>query len=205
LVMSNSQVIAASGYAWGGRTTAPVGPVTHDFRELFAAALTPEQAATSEQRPSDADSNAIVMLQLQTPGGHITNALFQLAVVTTYPATSSVALFGDPGALYLSGPLWPDATIQHFDPQRSTHVDVTVPQAVINTLPQIADPVQRQWNQLFRQFVADIYGEGETTYPTFRDGRVAADVIDIVRRGKLAALPTVPISEDLAVEGEAGG
>jgi len=186
-------VIAASGYTWGHLTTAAVGPVFHDFREIFTAILTPEQAAASEQRPCDADFNATVMLQLQMPGGHLTNVQFQLAVVATHPPNNSVAIFGDTGALYLDGPFWPDATIQHFDPQHGERVDITIPQAVIDTLPPIEDQVQRQWNQLFREFVADICGEGAPTYPTFHDGWVAAEVIDSVRRGALTVLSADPV------------
>jgi hypothetical protein len=35
------------------------------------------------------------------------------------------------------------------------------------------------WNQLFREFVADVRGEGYAGYPTFHDGCAAAEIVEI--------------------------
>jgi hypothetical protein len=43
--------------------------------------------------------------------------------------------------------------------------------------------LQRCWNQFFREFVADVKGEGYAGYPTFHDGYTAAAVIDVARKG----------------------
>jgi predicted dehydrogenase len=188
LVLTSGTVSAAAGSTWGHLHTAPVGPVIHDFRHYFGAALTAEQAARSEQRAFDADFNATIILQLRMPGDYLTNVLVQLAVVVTHPPVNTLTIFGDRGTLYLSGPFWPDATIEHFDPQQGERVPIPIPQAVIDSLPSIEDATQRQWNQFFYEFVADIRGAGATTYPTFRDGWVAAEVIEIIRRGGLTTL-----------------
>jgi hypothetical protein len=192
LLMTGGTVVAAAGHARQLWDTAPVGKVVHDCREWFAAPLTREQAAAAEQRAYDTDDNFTVMLQLRMPDDHLANALVQMTSEAAHPHAASLALFGDAGALYLSGPFWPDATIQHFDPRRGEWADVAVPQAVIDALPPVEDSTQRQWNQLFREFVGDVRGEGATTYPTFRDGWVAVEVMDIVRRGSLTALRTDP-------------
>lgn len=42
---------------------------------------------------------------------------------------------------------------------------------------------QRCWNHFFREFMADVQGEGNVGYPTFRDGYTAAAVMDVVRKG----------------------
>jgi predicted dehydrogenase len=195
LFMTGGTVVAAAGATRRLRETVPVGKVAHDQREW--SALTPEQAAAAEQRPCDADDNFTVMLQLRMPDGHLANALAELTCEATHPNGTSIALFGTAGVLYLREAPWPNVTIQHFDPRQGAWADIAVPQAVIDTLPKVEDPVQREWNQLYRDFCADVRGadvrgEGATTYPTFRDGWVAVEVMDIVRRGSWTALPAEP-------------
>ena len=43
------------------------------------------------------------------------------------------------------------------------------------------DTVQGCWNELFREFVDDIRGQGNTSYPTFYDGWIHTELIDIAR------------------------
>jgi len=50
-------------------------------------------------------------------------------------------------------------------------------------LPPEPDHSQRNWDQLAREFVADIQGQGNAGYQTFRDGWIYQEVIDIVRAG----------------------
>lgn len=72
--------------------------------------------------------------------------------------------------------------LQHYDRASDTWEEISIPQAEING-----------WNQLFKEFVADIQGVGKSNYPNFRDGWIANEVIDIVRHGQnWTALPTSP-------------
>jgi hypothetical protein len=61
--------------------------------------------------------------------------------------------------------------------------EVPIAEAITAGLPQASNPLQRCWNQFFREFVADVKGEGYAGYPTFYDGYTAAAVIDIARNG----------------------
>jgi predicted dehydrogenase len=189
LLMTGGTVVAAGGHARRLWETAPVGKVVHDCREWFAAEMTREQAAAAEQRPCDADQGFTVMLQLRMPDGHPANALVQMMIEAAHPHGDGLALFGDAGTLYLDLSST-DATVRHCD--QGKWADVAIPQAMIDALPKVEDNTQRQWNQFFREFVADVRGEGATTYPTFRDGWVAVEVMDIVRRGSWTALPAEP-------------
>lgn len=45
-------------------------------------------------------------------------------------------------------------------------------------LPRDEDSTQCCWNQLFREFAADVRGDGSASYPTFQDGWVAMMVIE---------------------------
>ena len=198
LLMTGGTVVAAGGHAHRVWETAPVGRVVHDCREWFAAEMTREQAAAAEQRPCDADQGFTVMLQLRMPDGHLANALVQIMIEAAHPHATSLALFGDAGTLHLSEPDAANATIRHFDVRRGDWADIAIPQTVIDAMPPVQDRVQRQWNHLYRDFCADVRGasirggEAALPYPTFRDGWVAVEVMDIVRRGSWTALPAEP-------------
>jgi hypothetical protein len=61
--------------------------------------------------------------------------------------------------------------------------EMPIAEAITSGLPQASNPLQRCWNQFFREFVADLQGKGYAGYPTFHDGYTAAAVIDIARKG----------------------
>jgi hypothetical protein len=57
--------------------------------------------------------------------------------------------------------------------------------------PQLDDYVQRDWNHLFREFVADVQDNEDAGYPTFHEGWLHNEIIDIVRSGgSWTAMPT---------------
>ena len=185
--MTRGTVTAAMGTTSCSIDRAPVGPPVHDFRQLFNAILTPDQAAAVEWRRVDVDLGFTLLLQLRMPAGHTATALFTMPEGTQEPHPNSVTFHGSNGTLYLSATpsgYWPDSSIRHFDTARGAWIDVTIAEEVIGALPQVENGEQRQWNQLFREFVADVRGEGAAGYPTFRDGWVAGEVMDIVRNGR---------------------
>ena len=193
LLMTAGQVRAATGEARILHAKAPIGRAIHDFRDVFEAMLTPEEAAAAEWRETDADQAYTVVVQLQLADGAVANVLFRNSGVDMPPQPSSVTFFGTEGMLRLSGPFWPDGTIEHFAPTRGAWTELVLPQAVVDTLPPVDDAAQRQWNQFYREFVADVRGEGYAGYPTFRDGWVAVEVTDIARSGRSwTPLPKYP-------------
>ena len=94
-----------------------------------------------------------------------------------------LAFYGDKGTLHLSGP-WLHTNIEHFDNAKEEWQTLPVPQRIVDAMPQTENHVQRDWNQLCRLLVADIRGEGESNYLTFRDGWIHNQVIDIARSGR---------------------
>jgi predicted dehydrogenase len=177
LRLTDGEAVAAMGDARRLIERAPIGPPLHDFRYLFQATADNLSDAT-EWREIDADFGYTVLLQLRLPGGQIASAMFQGSGASTHLPPEYTALFGTTGTLHLTD------RIQHYDKTRKEWRDMPVPQAIIDSLPQIQDSVQRDWNQLFREFVADVRGDGYAGYPTFRDGWVAAEIMEIVRSGK---------------------
>ena len=125
-----------------------------------------------------------MLAQLRLRDGQTATALFATPEGASSPHPPYVALHGTEGTLYVGGApdsFWPDASLQHFDPGRGTWSEIEIPQDVIDGLPRVEDGAQRQWNQFFQEFVADVHGEGDVGYPTFRDGSAAVEVMDIAR------------------------
>jgi hypothetical protein len=58
---------------------------------------------------------------------------------------------------------------------------VPIPDYIRNSLPPETDNSQRNWDQLARELVADILGQGYSGYQTFRDGWIFQEVIDNAR------------------------
>jgi hypothetical protein len=49
--------------------------------------------------------------------------------------------------------------------------------------PNTGDALVDMWTILFREFVADIRGDGHALYPTFRDGWRLQVALDAIRSG----------------------
>ncbi|MDP9310226.1 MAG: Gfo/Idh/MocA family oxidoreductase [Chloroflexota bacterium] len=181
LMLTGGTVTAAMGTVTRHIDRAPIGRPVHDFREGFGAMLTPEQAATADWGAIDIDLGFALMLQLRLPAGQMVLARFTKPEDTHYPYPSYFALHGSAGTLYLSqtSSQW---TIQRFDVTQGAWTDVVVPPTAV--LAPDEDQVQHHWNQFFQEFVADVRGEGYGGYPTFHDGWVAAEVMDIARSGR---------------------
>jgi hypothetical protein len=172
----------------------PIGRVVHDFRDLFGARLTPEEAAAAEWRETDADQAYTVIVQIQLPDESRANVLFRNSGSGMPPQPSSVTFFGTEGILRLRGSFWPDEAIEHFAPTRGAWAELGLPPAVVDARSPDEDADQPHWNQFFRDFVTHVRGEGYTGYPTFYDGWVAAEVMDIARGGQ----SWTPVPERLA-------
>lgn len=190
LSITGSKVTEVAGEARPVLERAPVGEPIHDFRNLGAQMVEPDQ--TTQWRTVTADMAYTVMLRIQMPDGHLTSALFACSSRASCRNAGYLAFYGEQGALHLSGPNAPDR-IEHFDPTKGEWREVPVSTQVRASQPQVDDPVQRDWNQLFREFVAHIQGDQDASYPTFHDGWLHNEIIDIVRNGRdWTAMPSHP-------------
>lgn len=183
LGMTSGQVEAAAGEARRLVERAPAGPVVHDCRDFWGNTVDWEEAERGEWHEVDADWAYTVMAKLAMPDGTTASALFQGSAGGVSFNPSYLAFYGSEGTLHLTGPNAPDR-IQRFNPGSWEWNEIPIPQEIFESLPQVEDSVQRDWNQLFREFITDIRGEGYSGYPTFYDGLLAAEIIEIARSGK---------------------
>ncbi len=176
---TGATVIAATGEARTLIDRAPIGPEIHYYRDLSEHTIDPEQAEACEWGVVDSDQAYTVLLELQMPGGHKASALFQSSIMAPSPIPNYFACYGTDGAIHMPGSFLPER-VEHFSPERGTWEEIPIPQRLIDALPHHENRSYRVWNQFFREFVADIQGEGFAGYPTFRDGWVDNQVIDVV-------------------------
>ena len=180
---TGATVVAATGEVRSLIDKAPIGPAIHDFRDALETTVDRKQAEAGEWGEVDADQAYTVLLELQMPDGHPASAVIRVSGMAPSPIPNYLALYGTEGALHLPGSFWPER-LEHFSPERESWEEIPTPQKFIDALPEPEDAGFRDWYQLFREFVADIRDEGFTGYPTFRDGWVDNEIMDVVRSGK---------------------
>jgi predicted dehydrogenase len=178
-------VLAAAGETRNDLRRAPVGPPFHDFRQFLGSALSPEEAAKAEWREVDSDWSYTVLARIGPPGSDPregVSASFRHSALRVSRVEDSIAFYGEDGTLHIPGAYAqaPEG-IWLRRGREAAWEQIPIPDRIRATLPAINDDTQRNWTHLAREFVADIRGEGNAGYLTFRDGWLFQEVIDIVR------------------------
>lgn len=178
------EILAAMGETRNDLRRVPVASKVHDFRDYFKQVLTPEEAAKGEWAAVDSDWSYTVLVRLgqrEAVLDQAVSATFRHSALNFGKNADYVAVYGEKGVLHIEGAYT----------QGSMHLrtgdaweELTIPAAIHAALPPEPDHSQRNWDQLAREFVADIRGEGYSGYPTFRDGWMHQQVIDNVRSGQ---------------------
>lgn len=183
------EILAAMGETRNDLKRVPVANKVHDFRDYFKQVLTPEEAARGEWAEVDSDWSYTVLVRfgdrttdLAVERTDAVSATFRHSALTFAKNADYVAIYGEKGALHIEGAYTQGPMYLRTD---SNTVDswetLTIPDHILHSLPTEPDHSQRNWDQLARDFVADIRGEGYNGYPTFRDGWMHQQVIDVVR------------------------
>jgi hypothetical protein len=175
-------VRAVCGEARNDLGRAPVVSGVHDFRERERFAPTSEVAAQGQWEEVDTDWSYTVLARIASPHAPApVSALFRHGGLQPRFAGDYVAIYGCEGALHLDGSYAQGAV--RLQRRGGPLLEIAIPPDITAALPAIEDDTQRNWTQLAREFVADIRGEGDASYMTFRDGWLFQKVIDAVRVG----------------------
>jgi predicted dehydrogenase len=178
------EILAAMGETRNDLKRAPVGEKIHDFREYSTRAGDMAQQTAHEWAEVDSDWSYTVLVRLgdrKAPLEAATSATFRHSALPFGKNKDYVAFYGEKGVIhiegaYAQGDLYLRTSGESWDVQ-------PLPDAIRNNLPPETDHSQRNWDQLAREFVADIEGKGNSGYQTFRDGWIFQEVIDVVRSG----------------------
>jgi len=142
----------------------------------------------------DGDDACTVLVRLEQAGADLRRAI-TVRICCSASIRSreerSLTVYGDEGSLHYASqrpdaarPTAPDRWIISRTSLRSSEwVDERVPERILNALPQIADDLHRNWAALAREFVADVRDEPHADYPTFRQGWINQEIIEVARAG----------------------
>jgi predicted dehydrogenase len=177
------EILAAMGETRNDLQRTPIGDKVHDFRDYGKRAFSADDAANLTWAEVDSDWSYTVLVRLGDPASpqDAVSATFRHSALRFGRHGDSVALYGEGGTLHVEGAYMQGALFLAETNDRWR--ELPIPDHIHRALPPEADHSQRNWDQLAREFVADLRGEEHSVYQTFRDGWIYQEVIDIVRAG----------------------
>ncbi len=176
------ELLACMGESRNDLKRVPIAGAVHDFRDFAKQALTPDQAAQLEWAAVDSDWSYTALVRIGDPARGLNDAVsatFRHSALRAALAGDSIAFYGEKGTLHVEGCYMQGAVL--LKAGGPTWEELAVPLDIIDALPPDSDNTQRNWNQLAREFIADIEGRAHEPYLTFRDGWLYQAVIDAVR------------------------
>ena len=180
--MTGTKVLSAVGEAKIYPRKAPVVPEIRDFRVWRSKMISREEASKLEWRECDAEWDYSAFFKLGHPNPETGNSI--LVTMRTHPGVPSRSttggwfFYGTHGTLVGRG----GHILYHITKHIEEEVEeLSVPQNLIDDLPQIGDEIQNKWTALVRDFLADIQGQLYEPYLTFHDGWRYQIAIDAIR------------------------
>ena len=182
------EVSAVSGTTRADLKRAPVVEGVHHFRERHGFAPESADEPGLEWKDGDSDWAYTVLAQIALPGvTEPASALFKHSGLQPRVHPDYMAFFGSEGVIHIEGhyghgPLHYRSATGPIEARE--WVEVPTPAHIHDAQPAIDDHTQRNWNLLAKEFVADLRGEDCGWYPTFRDGWLYQEIIDVIRADK---------------------
>ena len=177
------RVSAVSGEVRNDMPQAPVVSGVHDFRyrRQFAPSSADEPGLKWAAANAEWSYTVLAHIHPKQPVQQPVSAVFRHSALQPRFQDDYIAFYGREGAIYIKGhyaqgPLY-------LSQKRGSWDQVALPARILHTLPDVEDDTQRNWNQLAREFVADIRGQGDSGYQTFQDGWVYQEIIEFIREG----------------------
>lgn len=180
-------VLASMGECRNDLKRAPIADVgsVQDVREFARQALKPAQAAKLKFAEADSDWSFTALVRVGGPARGLDEAVsatFRHSAIRLGRYSDYFALLGERGTLHIQGAFMQGPLFLKTD--GPTWEELAIPLEILDSLPDEANPTQLNWNQLVREFVADIRGEKPPRYLTFRDGWIYQEVIETIRSGR---------------------
>jgi len=176
------EVLAVMGESRNDLKRVPIGKDVHDFRDFAKQAMTPEQAKDLKWADVNSDWAYTALLRIGDPSKSLEEAVsvtFRHSALRRGRYGDYMALYGEKGTLHVSGTYMQGP--MYLPTDGPTLEELAIPISIRDSLPDETDHTQRNWNQLAREFVADIQGQPHPRYLTFRDGWIYQELIDTVR------------------------
>ncbi|HEY3964105.1 MAG TPA: Gfo/Idh/MocA family oxidoreductase [Planctomycetaceae bacterium] len=179
------EILAVMGESRNDLKRVPIGQEVHDFRDFAKQAMSPDQAAKFRWADVNSDWSYTALVRIGDPAKGLDEAVsvtFRHSALRLGRYGDYMALYGTKGTLhvdgtYMQGPMY-------LKTDGPTWEELAIPLEIRDALPDETDHTQRNWNQLAREFVADIQGRPHPRYLTFHDGWIYQEAIDTIRSNK---------------------
>jgi len=179
------EVLACMGESRNDLKRTPIGPAVHDFRDFAKQALTAEEAARPQWSDVNSDWSYTALLRVGNRDEGLdaaTSVTFRHSALRLGRYGDYFALYGEKGTLHVDGTYMQGSMYLKTD--GPTWEELPVPLSILEQLPEESDHTQRNWNQLAREFAADLRGAPHPRYLTFRDGWIFQELIDTIRSNR---------------------
>lgn len=174
-------ILKVSGEVRDDLRRAPIVQGVHNFatRRNFIPEDLNDPAI--EWGQSNVEWSYAVLAQLRSPfAERPVSVLFKDGGLVPRFHEDHIVFYGTEGAIYVkghygSGPLylWKEGAWQELPP----------PQDIAAAVPDVDGETEQCWHTLAREFVRDIRGESVEPYPTFWEGSLYQQIIDLIREG----------------------
>ncbi|QUS37235.1 Gfo/Idh/MocA family protein [Falsirhodobacter algicola] len=176
------RILSVAGDVRDDLGRAPIVEGVHNFatrRNFIPKDLDDPNLAWGE---SDVEWSYTVLARIQSPlAERPVSAMFRHGGLVPRFQDDHIVFYGDTGAIYLKGHYGSGALHLH---DGTGWREVPLPDDIAAAIPDVAGETEQCWHILAREFLRDIRGEEVPPYPTFRDGAVHQQIIDVIRRNE---------------------
>ena len=177
----DGRITAVSGTTRNDMGKAPLVDGVHHFRERHAFA--PDSADDPNINWADVDAEWAYSVLANFDSAHAAkpvSALFQHIALQPRFHSDYIAFYGSRGAIHIAGH-YGQGPLSYSEGNRGEWQQLSLPEHIRQSQPDVADDTQRNWTILAQAFIADIRGEPHDRYQTFKDGWIYQEVIDVIR------------------------
>ena len=176
------RILAISGEVRNDMGRAPIVEGVHNFKTRRNFIPGNIDDPNLEWGETDVEWSYTVLAQLESryPAARPVSVLFRHGGLQPRFHEDHIAIYGSKGAIYIKGH-YGAGPLYLFDDSGQWQ-ETPLPDEVHRSVPEIKDDTQRNWTYLIREFVKDIEGVPFEPYPTFREGALYQQIIDLIRK-----------------------
>ena len=152
----------------------------HDFTKRRAFIPDDLDDPSLEWGESNVEWSYTVMARLGSPlARQPVSVLFKHGGLVPRFHDDHIAIYGTKGAIFLKGHYGSGALYLH---DGSNWIETPTPADLIEAVPKGLGETEQCWHVLVNHFLRDIRGEAVPTYPTFAQGSLYQNIIDVIRK-----------------------
>lgn len=175
------KILAVSGEVRNDLGRAPIVEGVHNFktRRDFIPDDVTDPALEWGETDVEWSYTALVQLESRLQAAQPVSVLIKHGGLHPRFNDDHIVFYGSEGAIHIKGHYGSGPLHLYGDEKRWR--EVPLPSDIAESVPDIDDDTQRNWTYLAREFVNDICGIPVEPYPTFKEGSLYQQIIDLIR------------------------